>query len=158
MTADLVQRLVDAHNAHDDRALLASYAGDATVHVAGWAEPVDAGSWVAAQTQIRESFPDLRFTVGAVATAPGVAVVELTMDGTNSGVLHLGDEDRIVLRTDAASLPATGGRMSIRGVVVLEVADGLVTAERHHWPTVQSLVQLGLVQPRNPVPALADTR
>jgi SnoaL-like domain len=158
MDTDLVRRVVDAHNAHDDRALSATYASGATVHFAGWAEPIDAGAWVAAQPQIRESFPDLGFTVEAVATAPGLAVVELTMTGTNSGVLHLSDEDRIVLRTDASSLPATGGRMSIRGVVVLEVSGGLVTAERHHWPTVQSLVQLGLVQPRNPVPALADTR
>jgi hypothetical protein len=79
------------------------------------------------------------------------------MAGTNSGVLHLGNEDRIVLRTDAQSLPATGGRMSIDGVVVLEVSNGLVTAERHYWPTVQSLVQLGLVQPRHPVVEFADT-
>jgi hypothetical protein len=28
------------------------------------------------------------------------------------------------------------------------VSDGLVTAERHYWPTVQSLVQLGLTRPR----------
>jgi hypothetical protein len=32
-------------------------------------------------------------------------------------------------------------------VVVLEIADGRVTAERHYWPLVDALVQLGLVEP-----------
>jgi hypothetical protein len=30
-------------------------------------------------------------------------------------------------------------------VVVLEVADGQVTAERHYWPLLDGLVQLGLI-------------
>lgn len=155
--AALVTRMVDAHNDGDDRALLATYARGATVHMAGWPQPVDAESWVMAQAAIRESFPDLRFAIRAVGTGPGVAFVELTMAGTNSGVLHLGDEDRLVLRTDALSLPATGRRMSVDGVVVLAMSDGLVTAERHHWPSVQSLVQLGLLRQPDPVAQLADT-
>jgi predicted ester cyclase len=145
----LVTRMVDAHNTGDDEALLATYEPGATVHFAGWASPVDAGSWVAAQAQIRESFPDIHFGIRTLATAAGSVVAELTMTGTNSGVLHLSDDDRIVLRTDAQSLPATGRRLSMDGVVLLEVSDGLVAAERHHWPTVQSLVQLGLAQPRH---------
>jgi SnoaL-like domain len=151
----LVGRVVDAHNAHDDRALAACYARGATVQFAGWPEPIDAGAWVSAQATIRESFPDLRFRVRATGTGPGTALVELTMTGTNAGPLHLSDTDRLVLRTDARSLPATGREMSIDGVVVLEVSDGLVTAERHHWADVTSLVQLGLVVPRRPVPETA---
>jgi len=153
----LVTRMVDAHNDGDDQALLATYAREATVHFAGWSEPVDAGSWVLAQTGIRESFPDIHFQIRTVGTGPGIAVAELTLAGTNSGVLHLSDDDRIVLHTAAESLPATGRRISIAGVVVLEVSDGLVTAERHYWPTVQRLLQLGLVRPRHPVTELADT-
>ena len=148
----LVGRLVDAHNAHDDRALAACYAPAATVRFAGWPEPIGADAWVWAQATIRESFPDLRFRVRATGTGPGTALVELTMTGTNAGPLHLSDTDRLVLRTDARSLPATGRRMAMDGVVVLEVSDGLVTAERHHWPDVLSLVQLGLLAPRHPVP------
>jgi predicted regulator of Ras-like GTPase activity (Roadblock/LC7/MglB family) len=34
--------------------------------------------------------------------------------------------------------------MDIRGAVVLEV-DGLVVAERHYWPDVDPLTQLGLI-------------
>ena len=141
----LARRLVDAHNTRDDTTLLSSYAPEATVRFAGWPEPVPAATWVAAQPAIRESFPDLRFEIGSLATGPGHAVVELTMSGTNDGPLHLGDTDRIVLRTDASVLPATGRGFRVDGVVVLETFAGLVTAERHYWPDVEFLVQLGLV-------------
>lgn len=154
--ADLAVRMVDAHNDGDDQALLAGYAPGALVSFGEWTEPVPAEAWVAAQAEIRESFPDLRFAVRTVGTAPGAVLVELTMTGTNSGLLHLGDVDRVVLRTDALSLPATGRRMSVDGVVVMEVTDGTVTSERHYWPSVESLVQLGLVVRRGPVPELAD--
>ena len=70
-TADLGTRMVDAHNAGDDQALLAIYAHDATVHFAGWAAPVDAGSWVAAQVGIRESSPDLRSESAPSPPGPG---------------------------------------------------------------------------------------
>jgi hypothetical protein len=136
--------------------LLLSYAPDATVRFAGWPEPVAAGTWVSAQAAIRESFPDLRFEIRGVATGPDLAVVELTMSGTNDGPLHLGDTDRLVLRTDAPSLPATHRHLSVDGVVVLEVFAGLVTAERHYWPDVEFLVQLGLVAKRGPASELAD--
>jgi hypothetical protein len=33
-------------------------------------------------------------------------------------------------------------------VVVLEVAGDRVTAERHYWPLVDGLMQLGLIRPR----------
>jgi hypothetical protein len=144
----LARRLVEAHNTGDDTTLLTSYAAEATVRFAGWQEPVAAETWVAAQAAIRESFPDLRFEIRSMATGPQHVVVELTMAGTNEGVLHLGDTDRMVLRTDAAVLPATGRRFRVDGVVVLEVFAGLVTAERHFWPDVEFLVQLGLVARR----------
>jgi hypothetical protein len=45
------------------------------------------------------------------------------------------------------TLPATGRATDIAGVVVLEVAGGRVTAERHYWPLADGLVQLGLIGP-----------
>jgi hypothetical protein len=59
-----------------------------------------------------------------------------------------------VLGTQAEALPATGRAIDICGVVVLEIAGGRVTAERHYWPLVDTLVlQLGLVEPRQAQPA-----
>ena len=154
--AALVRRLVEAHNTGDDTSLLTRYAPEATVRFAGRPEPVAAATWVAAQAAIRESFPDLRFEIRSVGAGQQHVVVELTMAGTNDGPLHLGDSDRIVLRTDAAVLPATGRGFRVDGVVVLEVLAGLVTAERHYWPEVDFLVQLGLVVRRAPAAELAD--
>jgi len=153
--AALTRRLVDAHNTGDDTGLLAGHAPGATVRFSGWPEPVSAEAWVAAQAGIRESFPDVRFEIRSLGTGPRHAVVELTMAGTNDGPLHLGDTDRMVLRTDAEALPATGRPLRIDGVVVMEVHDGLVTAERHYWPDVEFLVQLGLVAQRGPAAQLA---
>lgn len=39
----------------------------------------------------------------------------------------------------------TGRAVVICGVVVLEIADPQVTAERHYWPLADTLVQLGLI-------------
>jgi hypothetical protein len=39
----------------------------------------------------------------------------------------------------------TGRAVVMCGVVVLEIADGQVTAERHYWPLANTLVQLGLI-------------
>ena len=67
------------------------------------------------------------------------------MTGTNTGPFVLGEIDRLILGTQAETLPATGRAMDITGTVVLEVADDRVTAERHYWPFAQVFVQLGLV-------------
>jgi hypothetical protein len=74
-----------------------------------------------------------------------VALLEARLTGTNIGPFTLGETDRLVLGTQAETLPATGRPIDITGTVVLEVADGQVTAERHYWPLVDSLVQLGLL-------------
>jgi hypothetical protein len=39
----------------------------------------------------------------------------------------------------------TSRAVVICGMVVLEIADGQVTAERHYWPLADTLVQLGLI-------------
>jgi hypothetical protein len=39
----------------------------------------------------------------------------------------------------------TGRAVVMCGVVVLEIADEQVTAERHYWPLADTLVQLGLI-------------
>jgi hypothetical protein len=94
---------------------------------------------------ILESFPDLRIRPRHLASGKGVAVLEARLTGTNWGPFHLGAVDRLVLGTDAERLPPTGRTMDIAGTVVFEVTDHHVTRERHYWPLVDTLVQLGLV-------------
>jgi ketosteroid isomerase-like protein len=144
-TAALVDRMVDCFNRHDVHALAACYAPDAKVHPAGCPEPVDAQTWTAAFSLVLQSFPDLQVRPRNLAADDRVAILEASLTGTNTGPLSLGETDRLVLGTQAETLPATGRSMDIRGAVVLEVADGLVVAEWHYWPDVDPLTQLGLI-------------
>jgi ketosteroid isomerase-like protein len=144
-TAALIDRMVDSYNRHDTEALAPCYAPDARVHPAGRPEAVDAGTWLAAFGLVLQSFPDLQLHPRNLAADDRVALLEARLTGTNTGPFTLGETDRLVLGTQAETLPATGRAMDITGAVVLEVADGQVTAERHYWPLVDTLVQLGFV-------------
>jgi ketosteroid isomerase-like protein len=144
-TAALVDRMLDAYNRHDIDALAACYVPGARVRGSGWPEAVDADTWLVGFGAFVAAFPDLRVHPRRLAAGDGVALLEFRMTGTNAGPLVLDDADRLVLGTQAATLPATGHAIDHHGVVVFEVADGQVTAERHYWPQVTPLVQLGLV-------------
>jgi ketosteroid isomerase-like protein len=144
-TAALVDRMVDSYNRHDTEALAPCYAPDARVHPAGRPEAVNAGTWLAAVGLVLQSFPDLQLHPRNLAADDRVALLEARLTGTNTGPFTLGETDRLVLGTQAETLPATGRAMDITGAVVLEVADGQVTAKRHYWPLVDTLVQLGFV-------------
>ncbi len=143
----LVTDLLDAHNRRDNRRLAAHYASGATVHQSDAPGPVSAGEWIEIRDGMVESFPDLTFTAGRVATAGDAMMFEIRITGTNEGPLHLNDTDRRMLESDAMSLPPTGLSMQIDGVVVVEVADGLITAERHFLNLAASHEQLMLVAP-----------
>ena len=144
-TAALIDRMVDSYNRHDTEALAPCYAPDTRVHPAGRPEAVDAGTWLAAFGLVLQSFPDLQLHPRNLAADDRVAFLEARLTGTNTGPFTLGETDRLVLGTQAETLPATGRAMDITGAVVLEVADGQVTAERQYWPLVDTLVQLGFV-------------
>jgi ketosteroid isomerase-like protein len=144
-TAALVDRMVDSYNRHDADALAACYAPDARINAAGWPDDVDAATWLAAFGAILTSFPDLQIRPRNLAADDRVALLEARLTGTNTGPFTLGETDRLLLGTQAEMLPATGRAIDLCGVVVLEVADGQVTAERHYWPLVDTLVQLGLI-------------
>jgi ketosteroid isomerase-like protein len=144
-TATLIDRMVDSYNRHDTETLAPCYAPHARVHPAGRPEAVDAGTWLAAVGLVLQSFPDLQLHPRNLAADDPLALLEARLTGTNTGPFTLGETDRLVLGTQAETLPATGRAMDITGAVVLEVADGQVTAERHYWPLVDTLVQLGFV-------------
>jgi hypothetical protein len=145
-TAALVDRMVDSYNRHDTDALAPCYTANARVHHAGWPEAVDAETWLALfGGPLLTTFPDLQLHPRNLAADDRVALLEARLTGTNTGPFTLGETDRLLLGTQAETLPATGRAIDLCGVVVLEVADGRVTAERHYWPLVDTLVQLGLI-------------
>jgi len=137
--------LLAAHNRHDSVALAACYAPGATLHMDGWVEPVDVPTWTMVMDGVRQSFPDLTLRRESATSGDGVTMAEVRMAGTNTGPLLPSTTDRLILHTDVDALPPTGRVMDVVGVVVLEHTTGQVTAERHYWPAVAGLVQLGLV-------------
>jgi hypothetical protein len=151
--AELVVMLVEKYNHHDLHRAASLYTADARVHPAGWDEDVDVPTWHAAFEMVLTSFPDLTITAERVASGEGAVIIEARLTGTNSGPLHLGDLDRLILATDADRLPPTGRVMDISGTVVFQVAGERVTAERHYWKTADTLVQLGLVETMQKSPA-----
>ena len=142
---EVVRRLVGAWDTHDPDRLMSCYAPGALVHPQGPDSPVPAEVWREAVPTFVGSFPDLRVQLEGSVTEGDRVAAEVRMTGTNTVPLHLGEVDRLLLRTDAAELPATYASIDLRWVVVLELSDGLVTAERHHWPFVDMLCQLGLL-------------
>jgi hypothetical protein len=148
--AGLVATLVDGYNHSELQRVAALYTPDARVHPAGWDDDVDVPTWHAAFEMVLTSFPDLTITTERVATGEGLVIIEARLTGTNDGPLHLGDLDRLILATDVDRLPPTGRAMDIAGSVVFQVAEDLVTAERHYWKTADTLVQLGLVETKQP--------
>jgi hypothetical protein len=147
----LVDRVVAAHNQRDTEALATCYAAGATFSMDAWQTPADLATWSGALDALRESFPDLVLRRERVTSGEGVVVAEVRMAGTNTGPLNLGTVDRLVLHTDTHQLPPTGRVMDVVGLVLMEHDDGEVVAERHHWPEVDILVQLGLVALGDPV-------
>lgn len=142
----LVATLVDGYNQRGMRRVASLYTSDARVHPAGWDDDVDVPTWHAAFEMVLTSFPDITITTEHVAPGEGVVIIEARLTGTNSGPLHLGDLDRLILATDADRLPPTGRAMDITGTVVFQIAGERVAAERHYWKTADTLVQLGLVE------------
>lgn len=141
----VLTRLVAAINNHDTTAVAGCYAPDARVHQSEWPKPMAAADWIEAFAMLYESFPDLRIEVRHTAATQRTVLAEVTLVGTNGGPLHLGSVDRLLLNTDAERIPPTGRSLRIDGVVVLDIADGLISAERQYWPSVEPLAQLGLL-------------
>jgi hypothetical protein len=139
--------MVDCFNRHDPEELAACYAPDAGVQPAGWPQAVDVSTWLAAVPVIWTTFADLRLHPRNLVADDRMALLEARMSGTNTGPYPLSETERVLLGTQVKTLPATGRATDITGVVVLEVAGGRVTAERHYWPLADGLVQLGLIGP-----------
>jgi len=146
--AGLVNTLVDAYNHHEMHRVASMYTPDARIHPAGWDDDVAVPTWHAAFEMVLTSFPDLTIATERVAAGEGSVIIEARLTGTNSGPLHLGDLDRLILDTDADLLPPTGRAMDIMGTVVFQISGERVASERHYWKTADTLVQLGLVETR----------
>ena len=82
-------------------------------------------------TGLRTSFPDVHFTVHEVTANDDTIMASWTMTGT--------------YQAEWAGTPATGRRVSLTGVDVFKMADGLIVEERIHGDYLGFLRQLDAI-------------
>src|SRR5215207_5647950 len=81
----------------------------------------------------KQAFPDARGTVTHALYAEDMAVLEATYDGT-----HDGD-----LLTPQGAIPPSGRKVTVRTVLVVQVADGRITEVRQYFDLLTILGQIG---------------
>ena len=143
-TTAIAQRVFDAYNAHDTRALGALYDPAARTHRPGWLEEGGLEELLAAARMDAVAFPDLRIAPLLSATEGGRSLTEVRITGTNTGEIVLGDFGRAAAESTASVAEATGKPIDLSGVFVHELGeDGSVVAERQYWGLLELLAQIG---------------
>jgi steroid delta-isomerase-like uncharacterized protein len=134
--ADITRRIFQAYNDRDLDVMLASVNPDVRITLPG-------GQLISGREEMRtheqqewEGFPDARVEVRQVIDQGSMAVAEYIWAATNTGPLNL---------PDGSTLPATGKRIELPCVTVVEVKDGLVAAERSYWDMMEAFQQMGLL-------------
>lgn len=138
---DVARRWLDAFNAHDEQGMRDLTAPDATItappDVTLEGEAAVTGYAMAWGT----AFPDATVTVHHETAADDRVAQEFTFEGTHQATLS----------GPGGEIPATGKRLTGRGVQVMVIEDGMIRAVRLYFDQVQVLTQLGLM----PAPAVS---
>ena len=134
--ADITRRIFQAYNDRDLDAMLTSVSPDVRITLPGGQLISGREEMRAHEQQEWEGFPDARVEVRQVIDQDSTAVAEFTWAATNTGPLHL---------PDGSTIPATGKRIELPCVTVVEFKDGLVAAERNYWDQMEAFQQMGLL-------------
>lgn len=109
-----------------------AFARDCIIHITGQAEPVrGVEAWKQFVGGLLIAFPDLRFTMEDQFRFGDRVAFRWTATGTHTG--PLGD------------IPATGRAMQIEGLIIDQLANGVVVERWEQWDQPRMLQQLGLV-------------
>jgi hypothetical protein len=142
---DIAGRVIDAVNSHDIARLRSFYAPDARTRRPGWPQEGGPEALVASYEMDFACVPDIEFEPVSTLTDGSRVVTEIRITGTNTGPTVLGDFGKALLGADVEEVPPTGRLIDLPGVLVHEVRDGLVVAERQYWGLLEFLVQVGVV-------------
>ena len=109
-----------------------AFAKDCIIHITGQAEPLrGVGAWKQFVLGLLTAFPDLRFTMEDQLQVADRVAFRWTATATHTG--PLGD------------IPATGRAMQIEGLIIDQLANGVVVERWEQWDQPLMLQQLGLV-------------
>ena len=133
--ATLVRSLYDGWNARDFDALADLMALDGTITFMGSGEVLTGPEGSRTYNEMwANAFPDGRITIDTLMADGDRVVVEYTGRGTHTGALV----------TSMGEIPPTGKAVTLKLCDVVEVSDGLVTAQRSYLDTGSMMAQLGL--------------
>ena len=143
--ADVAGRVIDAVNAHNIGTLRGLYAPDARTRRPGWPQDRGPDDLLASYELDFACVPDIHFApVSTLSDGPHV-VTELRIIGTNTGPTVLGDFGKALLGADVEEVPPTGRSIDLPAILVHQVRDDLVVAERQYWGLLEFLVQTGVI-------------
>jgi len=127
-----VQRLTHAWNSHDLEQVLPYYSEEYEGSNIG--EP----QLQRGRASVREmlltywkAFPDLQFRVESTVTEESRIAISWLAEGTHQGTIM--------------NIPATGHKVEVRGVSIIDVEDGLVVRGQYIWDLAGMLRHMGLL-------------
>lgn len=102
--------------------------------VSGWSPSYDfegIESWLALLAKQNDPFSDCETLLNLVVETDDAVVTEWTWAGTHTGVIE----------ADGFELPATGKRISMKGLSVFEFSDGQIASFRQYWDNAAVMAQ-----------------
>jgi len=133
--SDLLDYYVERYNAGDLDACMELYAEDAVQRMHdGIFEGKDAIRERLARDL--DAFADANYVVESFVGEGDKFADEWTFTGTNTGPFRL---------PDGSEVPATGKRVEIKGMELVEVHDGKIVVDNLYYDFMAAVVQLGLV-------------
>jgi steroid delta-isomerase-like uncharacterized protein len=132
---ELLEHYVERYNAGDLDACIDLYAENASQRMHdGIFEGPDAIRDRLARDL--DAFADAHYVVESFVEEGDSFADEWTFTGTHTGPFRL---------PDASEIPATGKRVEIKGMELVEVRDGKIVVDNLYYDFMASLIQLGLV-------------
>ena len=138
----LVDRLIEAWNAHDPDAAAACYSSEAIMRDVGRQNALPDRQWIRRSIgDYLAAFPDLQAEIDRVGIDGDMAYVEWQGTGTHTGTF--------------SGIQPTNQVVEMHGCTVLRVGgDGLIATETAYWDVAGLLQQIGLL-PEAPAEAPA---
>ncbi|HKI92984.1 MAG TPA: ester cyclase [Gaiellaceae bacterium] len=133
---DVVDRWLEAFNAHDEGGMRSVYADDVIFEAPGEIRLEGTDATVEYALGWLRAFPDAEMRIESQLEADGWIVQRFVFEGTH--------EDTLAAPT--GDIPATNRHMAGRGAQIIRVEDGKVAEDYLYFDQVQVLTQLGLMR------------
>ena len=125
------QTWIDGLNRGDVSAAEEVFAADCVIHINGSPDPnLDVAGFKQMVAGLLAAFPGLRFTIEDQVAAENKVATRWVAEGTNSAPF--------------GTVPATGRRVRVDGLILDRVADGKVVERWEQWDQAGMMQQLGL--------------